>query len=60
MDHQKLNHVFFVVVVCLFTADKKVFKKELLRGVKSFKGEWKKRCVSMCCPVITISLKNYL
>ena len=47
MNHQKLNHAFVVVVVCLFTADKKVFKKELLRGVKSFKGEWKKRRVSM-------------
>lgn len=40
--------LFVFVVVCLFTADKKVFKKELLRGVKSFKGEWKKRHVSMC------------
>ena len=39
--------LFVVGVVCLFTADKKVFKKELLRGVKSFKGEWKKRRVSM-------------
>ena len=48
MNHQKLNHVFLVVVVSLFTADKKVFKKELLRGVKSFKGEWEKRCLSMC------------